>query len=96
MATWNITNCKYTNVVSGVTDKSKIIVGAYWKCTDIGGGSVEGYSDIIASNFDNWKEWNTVIESDVVSWVKDHLGNEEVSRIETEASKKDGLGLPWV
>jgi hypothetical protein len=95
MATWNITNCKYTNAVSGVTDKSKIIVGAYWKCTATSGGSVEGYSDIYATDFDNWKDWNSVTESDVVSWVKNMLGAEEVTRIETESSKKDGLSLPW-
>jgi hypothetical protein len=95
MATWNITNCKYTNAVSGVTDKSKIIIGSFYKVTSDEGAVAEGYVDILASNFSNWKDWNTVTESEVIQWTKDALGEDGVTKIEQSVNDMGGFGVPW-
>lgn len=95
MVTWNITNCKYTNAVSGVYDKQKIIIGSFYKVTSDEGAIVEGYVDIPAYDFSNWRDWNTVTESEVIQWTKDALGEDAVNQIEQQAIRKGGFGLPW-
>jgi hypothetical protein len=91
MITWNITCCYTVDKVSGHEDLGRIICGADYRVSDDFGIVAEGYVDIPTSNLNNFTDYDSIVEVDVVEWVKSALGN-KVNMIENKANQR---GIPW-
>ena len=107
--TWSITNTEYNN------DSNKGVVHAAWQCTDsevVGSGdsavthtgTVSGMESFTPdASADGYKAYASLKETDVVAWVKDLLGSDEVTRVETKVAAQitksktppTGWGVPW-
>ena len=107
--TWSITNTEYNN------DSNKGVVHAAWKCTNsevVGSGdsavthtgTVSGMESFTPdASADGYKAYASLKETDVVAWVKDLLGSDEVTRVETKVAAQitksktppTGWGVPW-
>lgn len=82
--TWNITNLEYTN------DSDKGVVHAAWSATDsevVGEvthtGTVSGMESYTPdASAEGYTAYDSLTEANVVGWVKETLGSEEVTRVE--------------
>jgi len=107
--TWSITNTEYNN------DSDKGVVHAAWSATDsevVGSGdsavthtgTVSGMESFTPdASADGYKAYASLKETDVVAWVKETLGSDEVTRVETKVAAQitksktppTGWGVPW-
>jgi hypothetical protein len=91
---WNITKVEYN------TDSDKGIVNARWAATDsevVGSGDsekthlgrvlgMESYTP--DSSAEGYIDYDSLTESDIITWVKTTLGAEGVTRVEGEVAAK--------
>jgi hypothetical protein len=107
--TWSITNTEYNN------DSDKGVVHAAWKCTDsevVGSGdsavthtgTVSGMESFTPeSDADGYIAYDDLTEANVIAWVKDLLGSDEVTHVEGKTAAQitksktppTGWGVPW-
>jgi hypothetical protein len=108
-ATWTITALKYNN------DSDKGVIEASWECSDtetVSGtdhvGSVVGAENFTPDPSDSgYVAYDSLTNAKVVAWVKNALGSDEVSRVETKVAAQitksktppilntSSTGLPW-
>jgi len=106
---WKIINTEYNN------DSDKGVVHASWQCTDsetVGSGDsavvhvgtvsgMESYTPDASA--EGYIAYASLKESDVITWIKTTLGNEEVTRVEAKVAAQitksktppTKWGLPW-
>ena len=106
---WKIISTEYNN------DSDKGVVHASWQCTDsetVGSGDsavvhvgtvsgMESYTPDASA--EGYIAYASLKESDVITWVKTTLGNEEVTRVEAKVAAQitksktppTKWGLPW-
>lgn len=107
--TWSITNTEYNN------DSDKGVVHASWQCTDsevVGSGdsavthtgNVAGMESFTPEpDADGYIAYNDLTEANVIGWVKDLLGSDEVTRVEGKVAAQitksktppTSWGVPW-
>jgi len=78
--TWTITNMEYTN------DSDKGVVHAAWSASETDGdhtGTVSGMESYTPdASAEGYTAYDSLTEANVVGWVKETLGSEEVTRVE--------------
>ena len=107
--TWSITNTEYNN------DSNKGVVHASWQCKDsevVGSGdsavthtgNVSGMESFNPEpDADGYIAFDDLTEANVIGWVKDLLGSDEVTRVEGKVAAQitesktptTSWGVPW-
>ena len=107
--TWSITNTEYNN------DSNKGVVHASWICTDsevVGSGdsavthtgTVSGMESFTPEpDADGYIAYKDLTEANVIGWVKDLLGSDEVKNVEDKVAAQitksktppTSWGVPW-
>ena len=82
--TWNITNIEYN------TDSDKGVVHAAWSASETDGdhtGTVSGMESYTPdASAEGYTAYDSLTEANVVGWVKETLGSDEVTRVETKVA----------
>ena len=82
--TWTITNMEYTN------DSDKGVVHAAWSASETDGdhtGTVSGMESYTPdASAEGYVAWDSLDESTVVGWVKETLGSDECTRVESKVA----------
>jgi hypothetical protein len=99
--TWSITGTEYN------TDSDKGVVHAAWSATETDGdhaGSVSGMESFYPdASAESYIAYDSLTEANVLGWVKNLLGEDEVARVETKVADQitksktppTAWGVPW-
>lgn len=91
-------NCRTVDVKVEVEDKKDVIFNVHWRLTGDDGTSqttVIGTCLLDTSNLENFVDFDNVKHSEVVSWVEEKLGEEQVSQLKSNLDKQlDSLTNP--
>ena len=99
--TWSITNTEYN------TDSDKGVVHAAWSATETDGdhaGTVSGMESFYPdASAEGYIAYDSLTEANVLGWVKNLLGEDEVARVETKVADQitksktppTAWGVPW-
>ena len=103
--TWTITSL---DIIKTDIDNRQIVRNIGWKLTGTDSGasySVNGKATDLALPSGTYTEYASLTESDVIGWLKSHLGSTEVTAIEDEvtaevtslknSNAEDNKALPW-
>ena len=108
MSTWNIISMERASTQG---DNSDVVITLSWECTHIIEGEDVNYRGksfgvaTLDSPSSNFVSFSDITEETALSWCKNKLGTDEVSRIEAEvlafaikcsgSEKTTVTGVPW-
>lgn len=103
MATWTVESMQTAPQEGGLPDVVKLV---FWLCTDTDGTNEArlGGKTEIPLSVSNFTPYDQLTEAQVIGWVQDELGPEEVARIEASLADQIAymanppiivLPLPW-
>ena len=103
-ATWSIGQLDYT---VSLDSKTNVVTNIHWDCTDKDAddnhGRTYGSQGIPTDDLSDFIAYDDITEATAIAWLKDALGEDEVSDQEAAVAAQiallktpvDGSGKPW-